>query len=163
MTAREDWHLRSLTEELLGVEKMKEDEVMRRILHVNEDAANSDLSRGHAPSKVEVSNSVLGRRAESITCPGVTDAGEFPVFTRDKCRDQRIQSRYWLACNGSLGAMVFAALALAFLVQERHPEEAVQTRGDPLVNGNSGPVFTVMGVNGKTSTRRNDFRGGDWR
>ena len=48
--------------------------------------------------------------------------------------------------------MVFAALALAFLVQERHPEEAVQTRGDPLVNGNSGPVFTVMGVNGKTST-----------
>jgi hypothetical protein len=104
VTAREDWHLRSLTEELLGVEKMKEDEVMRRILHVNEDAANSDLSRGlqdsplsnitACPSKVEVSNSVLGRRAESITCPGVTDAGEFPVFTRDKCRDQRIQSRY---------------------------------------------------------------------
>ena len=55
------------------------------------------------PSKIEVGNSIQGRRAESITCTCVTDAGEFRIFARDKRRDQKIQSRYRAACNGSFG------------------------------------------------------------
>ena len=63
----------------------------------------------------------------------------------------------WLA-TGVLGAVVFAALVLAVLVQDRHPkavdltEEAVQARGDLLLNANFATRFTVVGLNGKSST-----------
>ena len=54
--------------------------------------------------------------------------------------------------------MVFAALVLAVLVQERHPkavdltEEARQAEGDLLLNANSATLFTVVDLNGKSST-----------
>ncbi len=60
--------------------------------------------------------------------------------------------------TGVLGAVVFAALLLAILVQERHPkaddltEEAVQAGGDLLLNAKPATRFTVVGLNEKSST-----------
>jgi hypothetical protein len=53
--------------------------------------------------------------------------------------------------------MISAALMLALLVQDRYPkaadlrDKAVQLGGDLLLNANSAPLFTVMGLNEKSS------------
>jgi hypothetical protein len=63
-----------------------------------------------------------------------------------------------LLAAGVLGAVVFAALLLAVLVQERHPkaddltEEARQSERDLLPNANPATRFTVVSLNGKSST-----------
>jgi hypothetical protein len=60
--------------------------------------------------------------------------------------------------TGVFGAVVFAALLLAVLVQERHPkaddltEEAVQAGDDLLLNANPATRFRVVGLNEKSST-----------
>ena len=57
-----------------------------------------------------------------------------------------------------VGALVFAALMLAFLVQERHPktvdltEKAAQAGRDLLLNANSATLFKDVGLKGKKST-----------
>jgi hypothetical protein len=56
------------------------------------------------------------------------------------------------------GVVVLAVLVLAALVQERHPkaadltEEARQAEGDFLLNANPATRFTVVDLNGKSST-----------
>jgi hypothetical protein len=63
----------------------------------------------------------------------------------------------WLATL-VVGAVVAAALMLAVLVQDRQPkavdltEEAVQAGSDLLLNAHSATLFTVAGLNGKSST-----------
>jgi len=62
--------------------------------------------------------------------------------------------------TGVLGAVVFAALILAVLVQERHPKaddltkEARQAERALLPNANPATRFTVVGWNGKSSTEK---------
>ena len=56
-----------------------------------------------------------------------------------------------------MGAMVFAALVFALLVQERYPkaadltEEARQPRGNLLLNSNPAALFEVVGSNEKST------------
>jgi hypothetical protein len=63
----------------------------------------------------------------------------------------------WLAAL-MVGALVSAALILAVLVQDYHPnaldpiEEAVQAGGDLLLNANSAMVFKDVGLKGKKYT-----------
>jgi energy-converting hydrogenase Eha subunit A len=63
----------------------------------------------------------------------------------------------WLAAL-VVGALVSAALILAVLVQDYHPnaldpiEEAVQAGGDLLLNANSAMVFKDVGLKGKKYT-----------
>jgi hypothetical protein len=63
----------------------------------------------------------------------------------------------WLAA-GLLGAVVFAALAFAVLVPERHPntadltKEASQARSDPLLNADAATRFRIVDLNAKRST-----------
>ena len=73
-------------------------------------------------SQVEVSNSIGRRRVESITCTCVTDPEHSVALpdTNDVIRRFN-RDTGWLA-TGVLGAVVFAALVLAVLVQERHPK-----------------------------------------
>ena len=150
-----------LTYELLGGEKKKEGEVKRWFKPVNGlgDAGNSILFDGLQGSpwfetsedffhKLEsairsgagasraLSAPALQTREHSVALPDTNEV--FRRFNRDTG---------WLA-TGVLGAVVFAALVLAVLVQNRHPK----ARGDLLLNANFATRFTVVGLNGKRST-----------
>jgi hypothetical protein len=63
----------------------------------------------------------------------------------------------WLA-TGLSGAVVFAALAFAVLVPERHPQtadlptEASQARSDHLMNADAAMPFRIVDLNAKRST-----------
>ena len=160
-----------LTYELLGGDKRKEGEVKRRFKPVNGlgTAGNSILYRGLQGSPLFESSGCffhklksaiqsgdgksralpapeLATQENSVALPGTSDV--IRRFNRDTG---------WLA-TGVLGAVVFAALILAVLVQERHPkaddltEESRQAEGDLLLNPNPGTRFTAVGLNGKSST-----------
>ena len=157
-----------LTYELLGGENKQEGEVKRWFKPVNElgEAGNSILYRGLQGSprfetsedffhKLEsairsgaeasraLPSSALQTREHSMALPVTNDV--IRLFDRDT---------KWLATQ-VLGAMVFAALVFAVVVQEPHPkaadlpEGAVQTRGDLLVNTTS--LSKVVGLNGKST------------
>ena len=160
-----------LTYELLGGEKKKEGEVKRWFKPVNElsDAANAILYDGLQGSPLFENSGCFFHKLESAIRSGAGESRALPApalqtrehsvalpDTNDVIRRFNRDTE-WLA-TGVLGAVVFAALVLAVLVQERHPkavdltEEAVQARGDLLLNANFATRFTVVGLNGKSST-----------
>jgi hypothetical protein len=162
-----------LTYELLGGEKKKEGEVKRWFKPVNGlgDAGNSILYDGLQGSpRFETSEDFFHKLESAIRSgAGASRALSAPALqTREHSvalpDTNEVIRRFnrdtgWLA-TGVLGAVVFAALVLAVLVQDRHPkavdltEEAVQARGDLLLNANFATRFTVVGLNGKSSTSK---------
>jgi hypothetical protein len=160
-----------LTYELLGGEKKKEGEVKRWFKPVNGlgDAGNSILYDGLQGSpRFETSEDFFHKLESAIRSgAGASRALSAPALqTREHSvalpDTNEVIRRFnrdtgWIA-TGVLGAVVFAALVLAVLVQDRHPkavdltEEAVQARGDLLLNANFATRFTVVGLNGKRST-----------
>ena len=151
-----------LTYELLGGERTREGQVKRWFKPVSElsDAANGILYVGLQGSPLFETTKSLFHKLESIIQSG--DGGpralhplalqtrEHPLAlpgTNDVIRSFN-RDTGWLA-SGVLGAVVFAALVLAVLVQERHPkaadptEEARQAEGDLLLKSNPATRFTV--------------------
>src|ERR1700736_2110922 len=160
-----------LTYELLGGEKKKEGQVKRWFKPVSglSNAANGILYVGLQGSplfetsesffhKLEAANQAgeggpkvlhlpaSKTRMHSVALPDTNDV--IRRFNRDTA---------WLATS-VVGALVFAALMLAFLVQDRHPktvdltEKAVQAGGDLLLNANSATLFKGVDLKGKNST-----------
>ena len=160
-----------LTYELLGGEKKKEGEVKRWFKPVNGlgDAGNSILYDGLQGSPRFETSEDFFHKLESAIRSGAGASRALPapaLQTREHSvalpDTNEVMRRFnrdtgWLA-TGVLGAVVFAALVLAVLVQDRHPkavdltEETVQARGDLLLNANFATRFTVVGLNGKSST-----------
>ena len=88
---------------------------------------------------------VLSTQENSVSLHGTS------AVIRGFDRDTR-----WLA-TGVLGALVFAAFLLAVLVPERYPNavdlaEAVQARGNLLLNANISTLSKQVDVTGKSST-----------
>jgi hypothetical protein len=160
-----------LTYELLGGEKKKEGQVKRWFKPVSglSHAANGILYVGLQGSPLfETSESFFhkleaaiqsgeGRsrtlrgpasqaRVHSLALPDTNDV--IRGFNRDTA---------WLATS-MVGALVFAALMLAVLLQDRHPkavdltEKAVQAGRDLLLNANSAALFKGVGLKGKNSS-----------
>jgi hypothetical protein len=151
-----------LTYELLGGERTREGQVKRWFKPVSElsDAANGILYVGLQGSPLFETTKSLFHKLESTIQSG--DGGQRALHplalqtrehpsalpgTNDVIRSFN-RDTGWLA-SGVLGAVVFAALVLAVLVQERHPkaadpiEEARQAEGDLLLNANPPTRFTV--------------------
>ena len=148
-----------LTYELLGGEKNKEGEVKRWFKPVNGlgDAGNSILYDGLQGSPRFETSEDFFHKLESAIRSGAGASRALPapaLQTREHSvalPDTNLVIRRfnrdtgWLA-TGVLGAVVFAALMLAVLVQDRHPravdltKEAVQAVGDLLPNANSAPT-----------------------
>src|SRR5580704_87937 len=144
-----------LTYELLGGEKKKEGEVKRWFKPVNGlgDAGNSILYLGLQGSprfrscecffqKLKSANQSGKQESRALPAPALS-AQENSVFlpdTNDVIRKFDRETR--CVATGILGAVVFAGLMLAFMVQERYPnavdspEEAVQAGGNLLLNTN---------------------------
>ena len=162
-----------LTYELLGGEKKKESEVKRWFKPVNElgDAGNSILYDGLQGSPLfETSESffhklesalrsnagesralpspALQTPKHSVALPGTSDV--IRRFNRDTARLAMLV----------VGVVVFAVLVLAALFQERHrkaadlTEEARQAEGGFWLNANPAARFTVVDLNGKSSTSK---------
>jgi hypothetical protein len=160
-----------LTFELLGGEKKTEGEVKRWFKPVNGlgAAGNSILYLGLQGSprfrscecffqKLKSANQSGKQESRALPAPALA-AQENSVLlpdTNDVIRKFNRDTR--CVATGVLGAMVFAALILAVLVQERHPKaddltkEARQAERDLLLNANPASLFTVVGLNGKSST-----------
>jgi hypothetical protein len=165
------WQTALLTYELLGGETKKDGEVKHWFKPVNGlgDAGNSILYRGLQGSppfessrcffhklKSAIQSGDGGPRtlhapasqtpAQSVALPDTNDV--IKRFNRDT----------GLLATGVLGVVVFAALLLAVLVQERHPkaddlsEEARQAESGLLPNANPATRFTVVSLNGKSSS-----------
>ena len=160
-----------LTYELLGGEKKKEGEVKRWFKPVNGlgDAGNSILYDGLQGSPLFETSEDFFHKLESAIRSGAGESRALPApalqtpkhsvalpGTSDVIRRFN-RDTAWLATL-VVGAVVFAALVLAVLVQERHPkaadltEEARQAEGDLLLNANPATRFTVVDLNGKSST-----------
>ena len=165
------WQAALLTYELLGGEKKKEGEVKRWFKPVNGlgDAGNSILYRGLQGSLLFESSGCFFHKLKSAIQSGdggprtlhapASQTPEHSVAlpdTNDVIR--RFNRDTGRLAMGVLGAVVFAALILAVLVQERHPKaddltkEARQAERDLLLNANPATLFTVVGLNGKSST-----------
>jgi hypothetical protein len=165
------WQAALLTYELLGGEKKKDGEVKRSFKPVNGlgDAGNSILYRGLQGSLLFESSGCFFHKLKSAIQSGdggprtlrapASQTPEHSVAlpdTNDVIR--RFNRDTGRLATGVLGAVVFAALILAVLVQERHPKaddltkEARQAERDLLLNANPATLFTIVGLNGKSST-----------
>jgi len=165
------WQAALLTYELLGGEKKKDGEVKRSFKPVNGlgDAGNSILYRGLQGSLLFESSGCFFHKLKSAIQSGdggprtlhapASQTPEHSVAlpdTNDVIRRFNRDTRR--LATGVLVAVVFAALILAVLVQERHPKaddltkEARQAERDLLLNANPATLFTVVGLNGKSST-----------
>jgi hypothetical protein len=165
------WQAALLTYELLGGETKKDGEVKRWFKPVNGlgDAGNSILYRGLQGSPLFESSGCFFHRLKSAIQSGdegprtlhapASQTPEHSVALPDT-NDviKRFNRDTGLLATGVLGAVIFAALLLAVLVQERHPkaddltEEARQAERDLLPNANPATRFTVVSLNGKSST-----------
>jgi hypothetical protein len=160
-----------LVYELLGGEKKKESEVKRWFKPVNGlgDGGNSILYRGLQGSPrfkscecflQKLKSAIQSGKQESRALPASALAPqETSVFlpdTNDVIRKFNRDTR-WVAI-GVLGAVVFAGLMLALLVQERYPNavdntgEAVQAGGNLLLNTNIATLAENVVLTGKSST-----------
>ena len=160
-----------LTFELLGGEKKTENEVKRWFKPVNGlgDAGNSILYLGLQGSprfrscecffqKLKSANQSSKQESRALPAPALS-AQENSVFlpeTNDVIRKFNRETRCVAA--GVLGAVVFAGLMLALMVQERYPnavdspEEAVQAGGNLLLNTNVSTLAKNVVLTGKSST-----------
>jgi hypothetical protein len=165
------WQAALLTYELLGGEKKKDGEVKRSFKPVNGlgDAGNSILHRGLQGSLLFESSGCFFHKLKSAIQSGdggprtlhapASQTPEHSVALPD-ANDviRRFNRDTGRLATGVLGAVVFAALILTVLVQERHPKaddltkEARQAERDLLLNANPATLFTVVGLNGKSST-----------
>jgi hypothetical protein len=152
-----------LTYELLGGEKKREGKVKRWFQPVNGlgNAGNCILYRGLQGSPLFETSESFFHKLESTIQPGDGGSRALPApasATQENSvalpRTSDMIRRFnrdtgWLA-TGVLGAMVFAALVLALLVQERYPKtddvnaKAVQAGGDLLLNPNSATLASVV-------------------
>ena len=160
-----------LVYELLGGEKKKESEVKRWFKPVNGvgDAGNSILYRGLQGSPRFKSCECFFQKLKSANQSGKQESRALPasalapqensVFlpdTSDVIRKFNRDTR--CVATGVLGAVVFAGLMLALLVQERYPNavdntgEAVQAGGDLLLNTNIATLAENVVLTGKSST-----------
>ena len=165
------WQAALLTYELLGGEKKKEGEVKRWFKPVNGlgDAGNSILYRGLQGSPRFESSGCFFHKLKSaiqsgdggprtLPAPASQTPGNSVALpdTNDVIRRFNRDTR-WLA-TGVLGAVVFAGLMLALLVQERYPHavdhtgEAVQAGGNLLLNTNVATLAENVVLTGKSST-----------
>jgi hypothetical protein len=160
-----------LTFELLGGEKKTGGGVERWFKPVNGlgDAANSILYLGLQGSprfrscecffqKLKSANQSSKQESRAVPTPALA-AQENSVFlpeTNDVIRKFNRETRF--VATGVLGAVVFASLMLAFMVQERYPnavdsaEGAVQAGGNLLLNTNVSTLATNVVLTGKSST-----------
>ena len=160
-----------LTFELLGGEKKTENEVKRWFKPVNGlgDAGNSILYLGLRGSprfrscecffqKLKAANQLSKQESRALPAPALS-AQENSVFlpdTNDVIRKFDRETR--CVATGILGAVVFAGLMLAFMVQERYPnavdspEEAVQAGGNLLLNTNVSTLAKNVVLTRKSST-----------
>jgi hypothetical protein len=137
---------------LLSGEKKKERQVKCWFKAVNGlgDAGNSILDRGLQGSPLfETSESFFHKLESAIQsgeggpralhAPASQTREHFVALPDTNDVFRRFNCDTWWLATGVLGAVVFAALALAVLVQDRHPkaldltEEAMQTGGDLLL------------------------------
>ncbi len=160
-----------LVYELLGGEKKKEGEVKRWFKPVNGlgDAGNSILCLGLQGSPRFRSCECFFQKLKSANQSGKQEPRALPtsalapqensVFlpdTNDVIRKFNRETR--CVATGVLGAVVFAGLMLALLVQERYPNavhhtgEAVQAGGDLLLNTNVATLAENVVLTGKSST-----------
>src|SRR3984893_6183655 len=160
-----------LTYELLGGEKKKEGQVKRWFKPVSElsDAANGILYVGLQGSpRFETSESFFHKLEAAIQSgeegPRAlhAPASQTRVYSVALSDTNDVIRRFnrdtaWLATS-MVGTLVFAALMLAFLVQDRHPktvdftEKAVQAGGDLLLNANSATLFKGVDLKEQNST-----------
>ena len=160
-----------LTFELLGSKKKTEGEVKRWFKPVNGlgGAGNSILYLGLQGSprfrtcecffqKLKSANQSSKQESRALPAPALA-AQENSVFlpeTNDIIRKFNRETR-WVAA-GVLGAVVFAGLLLALMVQERYPnavdsaEEAVQAGGNLLLNTNVSTLAKNVVLTRKSST-----------
>jgi hypothetical protein len=159
------------TYELLGGETGKESEVKRWFKPVNGigKAAKSILYRGLQGSppfesagcffhklKLTIQSGDGGSGTCHSPAPQTREHSVVLPDTNDVLKRFNRETD-WLAAL-VVGALVSAALILAVLVQDYHPnaldpiEEAVQAGGDLLLNANSGMVFKDVGLKGKKYT-----------
>jgi hypothetical protein len=160
-----------LTYQLLGGEKKKEGQVKCWFKAVNGlgDVGNSILYRGLEGSplfetserfihKLESAIRSGERGPRALHAPASQTREHFVALPDTNDVFRRFNRDTWWLATGVLGAVVFAALVLAVLVQDRHPstvdfrEEAVQARGDLFLNANPTIRFTVVGLKEKSST-----------
>ncbi len=157
------------TYELLGGEKKKEGEVKRWFKPVNGlgDAGNSILYLGLQGSPRFKSCECFFQKLKSANQSGKQESRALPALapqensvflpdTNDVIRKFNRDTRY--VATGVLGAVVFAGLMLALLVQERYPNavdntgEAVQAGGNLLLNTNVATLAENVVLTGKSST-----------
>jgi hypothetical protein len=160
-----------LTFELLGGKKETEGEVKRWFKRVNGvgDAGNSILYLGLQGSprfrscecffqKLKSANRSSKQASRALPAPALA-AQENSVFlpdTNDVITKFNRETRCVL--TGVLGAVVFAGLMLALMVQERYPnaadsaEEAVQAGGDLSLNTNVSTLAKNVVLTRKSST-----------
>jgi hypothetical protein len=160
-----------LTFELLGGKKKTEGEVKRWFKPVNGlgDARNSILYLGLQGSprfrscecffqKLKSANQSSKQESRALPAPALA-AQENSVFlpeTNDVIRKFNRETR--CVATGVLGAVVFAGLVLALMVQERYPnavdsaEKAVQAGGNLLLNTNGSTFAKNVVLTRKSST-----------
>ena len=157
-----------LTYELLGGEINEKGHVKRWFKPVKGlgNAGNSILRRGLLGSPLFASSGCFFHKLKSAIQSGEREPRALPALatqeksaalpgTSDMIRRFN-RDTGWLAM-GVLGAVIFAALALALLVQEHHPkvddltEEARLPERDLFLNANPANRFTVVGSNRNSS------------
>ena len=124
-----------LTYELLGGEKKKDGEVKRWFKPVNGlgDAGNSILYRGLQGSPQFESSECFFHKLQSAIQSGDPESRALPApalatqensvaLPRTSDMIRRFNRDTWWVATGVLGTVIFAALVLAVLVQERHPK-----------------------------------------
>ncbi len=147
-----------LTYELLGGEKKKEGEVKRLydglqgspLFETSEDFFHKleAAIRSGARESRALPAPALQTPKHSVALPGTSDV--IRRFNRDTARLAMLV----------VGVVVLAVLVLAALFQERHrkaadlTEEARQAEGDFWLNANPAARFTVVDLNGKSSTSK---------